>query len=89
LAPEINGQYRSNGARKPVLSGQCCRSRSATFDRRIAARRAWQKGRTKSRVKKSAESPTSNEREKSPKQTSRDESRAAVLSRAVANALKS
>src|ERR1700758_4533028 len=37
LAPEINGQYRSNGARKPVLSGQCCRSRSATFDRRIAA----------------------------------------------------
>src|ERR1700758_4265809 len=37
LAPEINGQYCSNGARKPVLSGQCCRSRSATFDRRIAA----------------------------------------------------
>src|ERR1700747_2105363 len=37
LAPEINGQYRSNGARKPVLSGQCCRCRSATFDRRIAA----------------------------------------------------
>jgi hypothetical protein len=37
LAPEINGQYRSNGARMPVLSGQCCRSRSATFDRRIAA----------------------------------------------------
>src|ERR1700740_2290605 len=37
LAPEINGQYRSNGARKPDLSGQCCRSRSATFDRRIAA----------------------------------------------------
>ena len=36
LAPEINGQYRSNGARMPVLSGQCCRSRSATFDRRIA-----------------------------------------------------
>jgi hypothetical protein len=35
LAPEINGQYRSNGARMPVLSGQCCRS--ATFDRRIAA----------------------------------------------------
>src|SRR5262245_26620462 len=32
LAPEINGQYRSNGARTPVLSGQCCRSRSATFD---------------------------------------------------------
>ena len=37
LAPEINGQYRSNGARMPVLSGQCCCSRSATFDRRIAA----------------------------------------------------
>ena len=37
LAPEINGQYRSNNARMPVLSGQCCRSRSATFDRRIAA----------------------------------------------------
>src|SRR6202007_3453681 len=37
LAPEINRQYRSNGARKPVLSGQCCRSRSATFDRRTAA----------------------------------------------------
>src|SRR6201997_1271428 len=37
LAPEINEQYRSNGARMPVLSGQCCRSRSATFDRRIAA----------------------------------------------------
>jgi hypothetical protein len=37
LASEINGQYRSNGARMPVLSGQCCRSRSATFDRRIAA----------------------------------------------------
>src|SRR6516162_1569410 len=37
LAPEINAQYRSNGARMPVLSGQCCRSRSATFDRRIAA----------------------------------------------------
>ena len=37
LAPEIKGQYRSNGARMPVLSGQCCRSRSATFDRRIAA----------------------------------------------------
>src|SRR5580700_9350939 len=37
LAPEINGQYRSNGARMPVLSGQCYRSRSATFDRRIAA----------------------------------------------------
>ena len=37
LAPEINGQYRSNGARMPVLSGQCCRWRSATFDRRIAA----------------------------------------------------
>jgi hypothetical protein len=36
-APEINAQYRSNGARMPVLSGQCCRSRSATFDRRIAA----------------------------------------------------
>src|ERR1700747_2253097 len=36
LAPEINRQYRSNGARMPVLSGQCCRSRSATFDRRIA-----------------------------------------------------
>jgi hypothetical protein len=37
LASEINGQYRSTGARMPVLSGQCCRSRSATFDRRIAA----------------------------------------------------
>src|SRR5580704_13424418 len=37
LAPEINGQYRSNGARMPVLSGQCCCSRSATFHRRIAA----------------------------------------------------
>jgi hypothetical protein len=37
LAPEIYGQYRSNGARMPVPSGQCCRSRSATFDRRIAA----------------------------------------------------
>jgi hypothetical protein len=24
LAPEINGQYRSNGARMPVLSAQCC-----------------------------------------------------------------
>ena len=33
----INGQYRSNGARMPVLSGQSCCSRSATFDRRIAA----------------------------------------------------
>ena len=33
--PEINGQYRSNGAHMPVLSGQCCRSRSATFDRRM------------------------------------------------------
>jgi hypothetical protein len=32
LAPEINGR-----ARMPVLSGQRCRSRSATFDRRIAA----------------------------------------------------
>jgi hypothetical protein len=37
LASEINGQYRSTGARMPVLSGQCCRSKSATFDRRIAA----------------------------------------------------
>src|ERR1700756_3662969 len=37
LASEFNGQYRSNGARKSELSGQCCRSRSATFDRRIAA----------------------------------------------------
>src|SRR6202040_86392 len=27
LAIEINGQYRSNGARMPVLSGQCCCSR--------------------------------------------------------------
>jgi hypothetical protein len=27
LAPEINGQHRSNGARMPVLSGQCCCSR--------------------------------------------------------------
>src|ERR1700740_2296523 len=37
LAPEINGQYRSNGARMPVLSGQRCRSISETFERRIAA----------------------------------------------------
>jgi hypothetical protein len=27
LAPEINGQHRSNGARMPVLSGQGCCSR--------------------------------------------------------------
>ena len=35
LGARNNGQHRSNGARMPVLSAQCCRS--ATFDRRIAA----------------------------------------------------
>ena len=35
LAPEINGQYRSNGARLPVLSVMLLLE-MATFDRRIA-----------------------------------------------------
>src|ERR1700751_5956164 len=43
LAPEINGQYRSNGARKPVLSGQCCardqRHLIAELPRRITRER--------------------------------------------------